>query len=178
MPSPLCRRFVDLIAGGGGLITTGAVCGFSPVGALGTTKLRACSVPLGHHPLRPERHVDLRRSLPARLALPVALSVRCSRRSYRATSAGSASPLIAIAPISPSNPTWTTSTARRLSPFLFGLTVAPVSVSDGLSGPGPVLHMLAFVTPPATACSTTAHTKFELASNIGGFIVFAVGVVY
>jgi uncharacterized membrane protein YfcA len=73
--------------------------------------------------------------------------------------------------------------AERMSPFLFGLTLAPaVGFYDGLFGPGAgSFYMLGFVALAGFGVlKATAHTKLlNFASNLGGFAVFAaVGVIF
>jgi uncharacterized membrane protein YfcA len=72
-----------------------------------------------------------------------------------------------------------TDSHRRITPFVFGLTAAPlVGFYDGVFGPGAgSFYMLSFVALAGFGMlKATAHTKLlNLGSNFGGFVVFAAG---
>lgn len=182
--------FVDSIAGGGGLITIPALllAGFSPIETLGTNKLQGMfgsgSATIHY---AANGHVDLRRQLPsALLALAGGTAGALLATIVPGDILRASLPLLLIAiafyfAIKPNM--GDVDRAERLSPFLFGLTVAPaIGFYDGLFGPGAgSFYMLAFVALAGFGVlKATAHTKLlNFASNIGGFIVFAaVGVVY
>ncbi|WP_095087432.1 TSUP family transporter [Mesorhizobium sophorae] len=182
--------FVDSIAGGGGLITIPALllAGFSPIETLGTNKLQGMfgSGSATMH-YAANGHVDLRRQLPsALLAVAGGTAGALLATIVPGDILRASLPLLLIAiafyfAIKPNM--GDVDRAERLSPFLFGLTVAPaIGFYDGLFGPGAgSFYMLAFVALAGFGVlKATAHTKLlNFASNIGGFIVFAaVGVVY
>jgi len=181
--------FMDAIAGGGGLVTVPAllIAGFSPVEALGTNKLQGLfgsgSATLAY---AAKGHVDLRSQLPSALlsflgaVLGALLATMLPGEWLRA-----ALPvlLIAIALYFAFKPNMDDlDRARRMTPFLFGLTVVPlIGFYDGLFGPGTgSFFMLAFVALAGHGLlKATAHTKLlNFASNLGGFAAFALaGVV-
>jgi uncharacterized membrane protein YfcA len=176
--------FVDSIAGGGGLIALPALllAGFSPVEALGTNKLQGlfgtASATLHY---AAEGHVDLRRQLPS-------AALACAGGAAGAFLA-TVIPgeflrlvlpfvLVAIALYFALKPNMDDiDRAERLSPFLFGATVAPlIGFYDGVFGPGAgSFYMLAFVALAGHGVlKATAHTKLlNFASNVGGFSAFA-----
>jgi uncharacterized membrane protein YfcA len=182
--------FVDSIAGGGGLITIPALllAGFSPVEALGTNKLQGMfgsgSATI-HYAAK--GHVDLRRQFPSAWLAFVGSTFGALLATFVPGDLLRALLpllLIAIAFYFALKPNMgDVDRAQRLSPFVFGLTAAPViGFYDGLFGPGAgSFYMLAFVTLAGFGVlKATAHTKLlNFASNVGGFIVFAaVGVIY
>ncbi|MER9352941.1 TSUP family transporter [Mesorhizobium sp. M0514] len=182
--------FVDSIAGGGGLITIPALllAGFPPVAALGTNKLQGIfgTASATIHYAR-NGHVDLRRQLPSALLALTGSAVGALLAAFVPGDLLRALLpllLIAIAIYFAVKPNMNdVDRAERLSPFLFGLIIAPlVGFYDGLFGPGAgSFYMLAFVSLAGFGVlKATAHTKLlNFASNIGGFIVFAIaGVVY
>jgi uncharacterized protein len=182
--------FVDSIAGGGGLITIPAMllAGFSPIETLGTNKLQGMfgsGSATSHYAAN--GHVDLRGQLPsALLALAGGAAGALLATIVPGDLLRALLPLllIAIALYFVFKPNLDdVDRAERISPFLFGLTVAPaMGFYDGLFGPGTgSFYMLAFVSLAGFGVlKATAHTKLlNFASNIGGFAVFAaVGVVY
>ncbi len=181
--------FVDSIAGGGGLITVPALllAGFSPVESLGTNKLQGLfgsgSATITY---ASEGHVDLRRQLPSALfslgggAAGAMLATILPGEFLRLIMPFV---LVAIALYFALKPNMNdVDRAQRLSPFLFGLLVVPaIGFYDGVFGQGAgSFFMLAFVALAGYGVlKATAHTKLlNFASNIGGFVVFAlVGVV-
>ena len=182
--------FVDAIAGGGGLITVPALLlfGMTPVEALGTNKLQSvfgsASATLAY---ARKGLVDVRRqgwwallsfagaALGALLAAVVPNELLATFLPLL---------LIAIALYFALKPNMDdVDRAQRMKPFLFGLMVVPaIGFYDGLFGPGTgSFFMLAFVALAGFGVlKATAHTKFlNFASNLGGFVVFAlIGVVY
>jgi len=176
--------FIDSIAGGGGLIAVPALllAGFSPVQALGTTKLQALfgsgSATLAY---AQKGQVDLRRQLPSAI-------LACAGGSAGALLATVlpgewlrlALPffLLAIALYFALKPAiGDADRAQRVTPFLFGITIVPlIGFYDGVFGPGAgSFFMLAFVTLAGYGLlKATAHTKLlNFASNLGGFGAFA-----
>ncbi len=182
--------FVDSIAGGGGLITVPAMllAGFPPIETLGTNKLQSL-FGSGSATLAYARggHVDLRSQLP--MALSSALG---SAVGAMLTTVVPGDVLRAILPVllivialyfllKPD--LGDADKHRRLSPFLFGVTLVPlVGFYDGIFGPGTgSFFMLAFVGLLGYGMlKATAHTKMlNFASNIGAFAVFALsGVIH
>jgi uncharacterized membrane protein YfcA len=182
--------FVDSIAGGGGLITVPALllAGLSPVEALGTNKIQglfgSASATLTYASkgqVEPRRQI--RPSVMAFLGSALgALAATVIPGAW--LSAALPIVLILIALFFAFKPNMNdVDRAERISPVLFGLTMAPlVGFYDGLFGPGAgSFYMLAFVTLAGFGVlKATAHTKLlNFASNLGGFAVFAaVGVIY
>ncbi len=182
--------FVDAIAGGGGLITVPALLlfGMTPVEALGTNKLQSvfgsASATLAY---ARKGLVDVRRQgwwalLSFAGAARGALLAAVVPNELLATFLPLL--LIAIALYFALKPNMDdVDRAQRMKPFLFGLMVVPaIGFYDGLFGPGTgSFFMLAFVALAGFGVlKATAHTKFlNFASNLGGFVVFAlIGVVY
>ena len=181
--------FIDSIAGGGGLITTPALllAGLSPIETLGTNKLQSLfgssSATIGY---ARAGQVNLRSQMPMalmsfagsivgallatvlpgewlRVAMPVMLIAIAL---YFAFKRGLSD----------------VDSHARITPFLFTLTFVPIiGCYDGLFGPGTgSFFMLGFVSLAGFGLlKATAHTKvLNLASNVGGFLVFALtGVV-
>jgi uncharacterized membrane protein YfcA len=181
--------FVDSIAGGGGLITVPALllAGFSPVESLGTNKLQSLfgsgSATLAY---ASKGHVDPIRQLPSALtALGSGAIGALAATVVPGDILSAALPivLVAIAVFFAVKPNMgDIDSARRLSPFLFGLLVVPsFGFYDGIFGPGVgSFYMLAFVSLAGYGMlKATAHTKLlNFASNLGSFFVFAaVGVI-
>ncbi|MGE0499936.1 MAG: TSUP family transporter [Rhizobiaceae bacterium] len=180
--------FVDSIAGGGALIVIPAllIAGLSPLQALGTNKLQAMfGVGSATFAYAARGHVDLRGQLPA-----AAMSFLGSVAGALLATAlpgdwlRAAMPLllIAIGTYFALKPNLDDSDrARRLSPFLFGITVVPlIGFYDGLFGPGAgSFFMLSYVSLAGFGLlKATAHTKLlNFASNIGGFVTFALAGV-
>ncbi|TWH01152.1 hypothetical protein L598_000100001330 [Mesorhizobium sp. J18] len=181
--------FMDSIAGGGGLITVPALLlgGFSPIEALGTNKLQGIfgsgSATITY---AAKGHVDLKRQLPAACmsflgAVLGALTATIIPGDF--LRAVLPFMLIALALYFALKPNMDDlDRAQRLSPFLFGLLLAPViGFYDGAFGPGTgSFFLLAFVSLAGYGVlKATAHTKMlNLASNLGGFTAFAfVGAV-
>jgi uncharacterized membrane protein YfcA len=182
--------FVDSIAGGGGLITVPALllAGLSPVEALGTNKVQGLfgsgSATIAY---ASKGQVDPRRQLrPALLAFTGSALGALAASVVPGDILSAALPvvLIAIALFFAFKPNMNdVDRAERMSPFLFGLTLAPaVGFYDGLFGPGAgSFYMLGFVALAGFGVlKATAHTKLlNFASNLGGFAVFAaVGVIF
>lgn len=176
--------FIDSIAGGGGLVTVPVllIAGLSPVEALATNKLQglfgAGSATIAY---AQKGHVDLRAQLwTAALAFAggVAGAALATILPSDWLRAGMPVLLIAIALYFALKPdTGDVDRARRLTPFVFGVTVVPlIGFYDGLFGPGTgSFFMLAFVALAGYGVlKATAHTKLlNFASNVGGFAVFA-----
>ena len=182
--------FVDAIAGGGGLLAIPAllVAGLPPAATLGTGKLQAlfgagmAAITYargGHFRWRDVGWLSLSafagsiggallaKSLPTdflRVLLPIML--------------------IAIATYFALKPNLDDiDRERRIGAAAFGLTAAPIiGFYDGVFGPGAgSFYMLAFVALAGMGVlRATAHTKLlNFASNVGGFLVFALaGVVH
>lgn len=176
--------FIDSIAGGGGLITLPALllAGMSPAQALATNKLQGLfgsgSATIAY---AAKGHVDLRKQLPTALltlagsALGAVLATVIPGEWMR-----TALPpmLIAIALYFLVKPNMSdVDRTRRLSPFLFGLCIAPaIGFYDGVFGPGAgSFYMLAFVSLAGFGVlKATAHTKLlNFSSNVGAFAFFA-----
>ena len=176
--------FVDSIAGGGGLITVPALllAGFPPVAALGTNKLQGLFGQVAAMIAYASKgHVDLRRLLPvAALSFFGAVAGAIVAPVTPGDWLRAALPpmLVAIALYFAFKPDLDDSDrARRLSPFLFGLTAVPlIGFYDGLFGPGAgSFFMLAYVTLAGYGVlKAIAHTKvLNLASNLGAFVALA-----
>lgn len=176
--------FIDSIAGGGGLITVPALllAGLPPVETLATNKLQgmfgSASATISY---AQKGHMDLRSQLPSALlaclggaagaALAAVLPGDWMRLALPIL-------LIAIAAYFALKPNMDdVDRAERLTPFLFGVTIAPlIGFYDGLFGPGTgSFFMLAFVALAGYGLlKATAHTKLlNFSSNIGGFTAFA-----
>ncbi|MCX8999778.1 TSUP family transporter [Rhizobiaceae bacterium BDR2-2] len=175
--------FIDAIAGGGGLIAIPAMllAGVPPLEALGTNKLSAqfgaASATLSY---ARKGHVRLREQYPMALtaiaggALGALAAALVPPDVLRATM-----PLLLIAiglyfAFRPN--LGDTDRRRRVSQFVFGLTVVPlIGFYDGIFGPGTgSFFMLAFVSLAGFGLlKATAHTKLlNLGSNFGAFLVF------
>ncbi|KQZ99697.1 hypothetical protein ASD64_15435 [Mesorhizobium sp. Root157] len=190
MLAAFAAGFIDSIAGGGALIGIPALllAGIPPVSALGTNKLQALfgsgSATLAY---ASKGHVDLRKQLPSAVVAAIGSAIGAlAATAVPADMLEAALPvvLIAIALFFAVKPRMNdVDRARRMTPFLFGLTVVPVlGFYDGIFGPGTgSFYMLAFVTLAGHGVlKATAHTKFlNLATNIGALIVFALaGAIY
>lgn len=176
--------FVDSIAGGGGMITVPVLllAGLTPVQALATNKLQGlfgtASATIAY---ASKGHVDLRKQLPwAGLSLLGGAAGAALATLLPGEWLNVVLPvmLIAIALYFALKPNMDdVDRARRITPFLFGVTLVPlIGFYDGLFGPGTgSFFMLAFVTLAGYGVlKATAHTKLlNLASNLGGFIAFA-----
>lgn len=181
--------FIDSIAGGGGLVTVPALllAGLSPVRSLGTNKLQSlfgsASATIAY---AQKGHVDLKSQLPSALmsalgaiggALLAGFLPGDVLRAFLPVL------LIAIAIYFAVKPNMDdVDRARRVTPFLFGLTIVPlIGFYDGLFGPGTgSFFMLSFVSLAGYGLlKATAHTKLlNFASNLGGFLTFAfLGVI-
>jgi uncharacterized membrane protein YfcA len=177
--------FIDSIAGGGGMITIPALllAGFSPADTLGTNKLQSL-FGSGSATIAYARggHVDL--STQGWMAVMSALGgvLGAAAAAYVPGDVLRAIMpvlLVAIALYFALKPAIGESERhRRVTPFLFGLTVVPaIGLYDGIFGPGTgSFFMLAFVTLAGYGMlKATAHTKLlNFASNIGAFAVFVV----
>lgn len=179
-----CAGFVDSIAGGGGLITVPALmlAGYSPVEALGTNKLQGLfGTASATWAYASKGHVDVKRQWPAAL-LSFGGGVLGSAAATVLPSdwLSLALPflLVAIGLYFAFKPDMgDVDRAERITPFVFGLTVVPlIGFYDGVFGPGTgSFFMLSFVALAGYGMlKATAHTKLlNLASNIGGFVGFA-----
>lgn len=182
--------FVDSIAGGGGLITIPALllAGAPPVHALGTNKLQgmfgAASATWSY-----ARHGHVRlgtQALPALLSFAGSILGALTATVLPGRIFGAVLPvlLVAIALYFLFRPGLNDiDRAERMRPALFGMTIVPlIGFYDGLFGPGTgSFFMLAFVALAGFGLlKATAHTKLlNLASNVGGLVLFAVaGAVY
>ncbi|MCR4266240.1 TSUP family transporter [Nitratireductor sp. ZSWI3] len=177
--------FMDAIAGGGGLITIPALllAGFPPVQALGTNKLQGLfGTGAAAYAYAKGGHVNIGGQLrPALLAFIAAIAGASVATILPAALLCGMMPvlLIAVAVYFAFKPNLNDiDRAQRLSPALFGFTVAPfLGFYDGAFGPGTgSFLMLAFVGLAGQGVlKATAHTKFlNFASNVGGFAAFAV----
>ncbi|WP_245451490.1 TSUP family transporter [Georhizobium profundi] len=182
--------FIDAIAGGGGLITVPALllAGVPPVESLGTNKLQSlfgsASATIAYSK---KGHVDLKKQW------------RWAVYSFVGACAGAllatVMPGIVLATLLPVllilialyfafKPDLNdVDRAERMRPALFGVLLVPlIGFYDGLFGPGTgSFFMLAFVALAGFGVlKATAHTKLlNFASNLGGFVVFALmGVVH
>nr|WP_236771121.1 TSUP family transporter [Agrobacterium tumefaciens] len=178
--------FIDSIAGGGGLITIPAmlIMGIAPLDTLGTNKLQSqfgsASATLAY---ARRGHVDLKEQLPMGLMAMLGGMLGAVTAAFvPADLLRTIMPflLIAIALYFAFKPQLSDiDSHRRITPFVFGLTVAPlVGFYDGVFGPGAgSFYMLAFVALAGFGMlKATAHTKLlNLGSNFGGFVVFAIG---
>ncbi|KAB2862015.1 MAG: TSUP family transporter [Bauldia sp.] len=181
--------FIDSIAGGGGLITVPALllAGLTPVEALGTNKLQSVfGSGSATYAYASAGLVNVRHQLPsAALAFlgSIAGAVLATILPGEWLRAALPPMLVVIALYFAFKPDMgDVDRARRLSPFLFGVTVVPViGFYDGIFGPGTgSFFMLAFVTLAGYGVlKATAHTKLlNFSSNLGSLIFFsAVGVV-
>jgi uncharacterized membrane protein YfcA len=182
--------FVDAIAGGGGLVTVPALllAGFTPVESIATNKLQAlfgsatatlAYARKGHVDLRAQSKWALLSFLGSALGAGLATVLPGEFLSALLPLL-----LIAIAVYFALKPNMgDVDRARRMGPVLFGFTIVPViGFYDGIFGPGAgSFFMLAFVGLAGFGLlKATAHTKLlNFASNLGGFVVFALaGVVH
>jgi len=175
--------FIDSIAGGGGLITIPAmlIAGIPPLETLGTNKLQgmfgSASATIAY---ARNGHVNLRKQLPmALMALIGSMFGAVIATHVPGDVLKAAMPilLIAIAAYFALKPDMSDiDTHQRLTPFVFGLTFAPlVGLYDGVFGPGAgSFYMLAFVSMAGFGLlKATAHTKLlNFGSNVGAFAVF------
>ncbi|MEM8541180.1 MAG: TSUP family transporter [Pseudomonadota bacterium] len=177
--------FVDAIAGGGGLITVSVLllCGFSPLQALATNKLQVlfgagtAALTFGL-----KGHVDLwKQKFPALIALSAGALGALLISIIPADDIRIILPflLIAVALFFWLKPGLDDeSRAERMRPSIFVVTIVPlIGFYDGFFGPGTgSFFMLAFVSLSGFGIlKATAHTKLlNFASNLGGFIVFAI----
>jgi uncharacterized protein len=174
---------VDSIAGGGGLITIPVmlIVGIPPLETLGTNKLQGIfgSVSASIAYAR-KGHVNLKKQL----LMAAASTFGSMIGAVIATVVPSdvlkgMMPilLISIAAYFALKPSISDlDSQQRLTPFVFGLTLAPlVGLYDGLFGPGAgSFYMLAFVSLAGFGLlKATAHTKLlNLGSNLGAFSIF------
>lgn len=175
--------FVDSIAGGGGLVTVPSmlIVGIPPLQTLGTNKVQSvfgsASATIAY---ARKGHVQLKEQLPMALmaavggCLGAALATIVPGELLRIVMPVL---LIVIALYFAFKPNLDDlDRHRRMSPFLFGLTVVPlIGFYDGVFGPGTgSFLMLSFVTLAGFGLlKATAHTKLlNLGSNIGALIVF------
>ncbi len=178
--------FIDSIAGGGGLITIPAmlIMGIAPLDTLGTNKLQSqfgsASATIAY---ARRGHVNLREQLPMALMAMLGGALGAIAAGFVPSSVlRTIMPflLIAIALYFALKPQMSdVDSHRRITPFVFGLVIAPlIGFYDGVFGPGAgSFYMLAFVALAGFGMlKATAHTKLlNFGSNIGGFIVFAIG---
>jgi uncharacterized membrane protein YfcA len=177
--------FVDAIAGGGGLITvpTLLLAGFSPIQSLATNKLQSL-FGSGSATLAYARggHVALRSQLPMAVMSAIGAALGAAITTFVPGDVLKALMpilLIAIALYFLLKPNiGDVDTHRRMTPFLFGLTIVPlIGFYDGVFGPGTgSFFMLAFVMLLGHGIlKATAHTKLlNFGSNIGAFIIFLI----
>lgn len=182
--------FIDSIAGGGSLMTIPALllAGVPPLATLGTNKLQGLfGVASATISYAQQGHADIRRQLPSALLafvgglcgalLATLLPIDFLRLLMPFL-------LIAIAVYFALKPNMDdVDRAERITPFVFGVTAVPlIALYDGLFGPGTgSFYMLAFVALGGLGIlRATANTKLlNLASNLGGFLAFAlVGAVW
>lgn len=176
--------FIDSIAGGGGLLTVPALllAGASPVQALATNKLQGLfGAASATYTYASKGHVDIRSQWPSALIALGASAIGAFAITQLPTEfIRPALPflLIGIAAYFWLKPGLDDmDRISRMSPIIFMVTMVPlISFYDGIFGPGTgSFFMLAFVMLAGQGMlKATAHTKaLNLASNIGGFIVFA-----
>lgn len=160
--------FIDSIAGGGGLITVPVLLlsGMSPVRSLGTNKLQSlfgsASATIAY---AQKGHVDLKKQLPSALmsalggvggALLAGFLPGDLLRAFLPVL------LIAIALYFALKPNMgDIDRTRRMTPFLFGLTIVPlIGFYDGLFGPGTGSFLCSASCPwQAMACSRQQRTQ-------------------
>ncbi|EKF19655.1 TSUP family transporter [Nitratireductor pacificus] len=175
---------MDAIAGGGGLVTIPALllAGFPPVEALGTNKLQGLfGTGAAAYSYAKGGHVDIRRQfMPGFLAFAASIAGALIATLLPAELLRGMMPvlLISVALYFAFKPNLNDlDRTERMSPLLFGLTIAPLlGLYDGAFGPGTgSFLMLAFVSLAGHGLlKATAHTKFlNFASNVGGFAAFA-----
>lgn len=175
--------FVDAIAGGRGLITIPALllAGFPPVEALGTNKLQGVfDTGSAVYAYAPGGHVNVRSQLPsAALSFCAAVLGALVATALPGDLLRGMLPvlLVAVALYFALRPNLgDLDRAQRITPFAFGVTLCPCSVSTTvLLAPAPVPSSCS---PPSLAgkglLKATVHTKFlNFASNLGGLAAFA-----
>lgn len=176
--------FMDAIAGGGGLVTipTLLLAGFPPVLALGTNKLQGMfGSGAAAYAYAKAGHVRISDQIwPAIFSFLASIAGALVATILPADLLRGMLPvlLIAVALYFAFKPNLNDiDRAQRITPFVFGLTVAPfLGFYDGAFGPGTgSFFMLAFVGLAGQGLlKATAHTKFlNFASNVGGFAAFA-----
>lgn len=176
--------FVDAIAGGGGLITVSVLllAGLSPLQALATNKLQGLfGTGAAAATFSLKGHVDLSKQYISAILAFVSGAAGAVLISYvPADNIRLILPflLIAIALFFWLKPGLDDeSRAERMRPTLFVATIVPlIGFYDGFFGPGTgSFFMLAFVSLAGYGIlKATAHAKLlNFASNVGGFIVFA-----
>lgn len=176
--------FVDAIAGGGGLITVSVLllAGFSPLQALATNKLQGLfGTGAAAMTFSLKGHVEISKQYFSAVLAFVSAALGAALISYiPADNIRFILPflLIAIALFFWLKPGLDDqSRAQRMRPTLFVATIVPaIGFYDGFFGPGTgSFFMLAFVSLAGHGIlKATAHTKLlNFASNVGGFIVFA-----
>ncbi|CAN0652992.1 putative membrane transporter protein [Nitratireductor aquimarinus] len=176
--------FMDAIAGGGGLVTipTLLLAGFPPVLALGTNKLQGMfGSGAAAYAYAKAGHVRISDQIwPAIFSFLASIAGALVATILPADILRGMLPvlLIAVALYFAFKPNLNDiDRAQRITPFVFGLTVAPfLGFYDGAFGPGTgSFFMLAFVGLAGQGLlKATAHTKFlNFASNVGGFAAFA-----
>ncbi|BCH59301.1 UPF0721 transmembrane protein [Agrobacterium vitis] len=175
--------FVDSIAGGGGLITIPAmlIAGIPPLETLGTNKLQgmfgsaSATIAYGR-----KGHVNLKKQLPMAVMSVLGGAIGAVIATYVPGDVLKALMpflLVAIAAYFAMKPNISdVDSHQRMTPFLFGLTLAPlIAIYDGVFGPGTgSFLMLAFVSLAGFGMlKATAHTKLlNFGSNVGAFLVF------
>jgi len=181
--------FIDSIAGGGGLITVPALllAGLAPVEALGTNKLQSVfGSGSATYAYARAGLVDLKHQLPAAiLSLIGSVAGAALATILPGDWLNVVLPalLVIIALYFAFKPEMSdVDRARRISPFLFGITIVPlIGCYDGIFGPGTgSFFMVGFVGLAGYGVlKATAHTKLlNFASNIGSLVLFAAaGVV-
>ncbi|MGV1949902.1 TSUP family transporter [Agrobacterium vitis] len=175
--------FVDAIAGGGGLITIPAmlIAGIPPLETLGTNKLQgmfgSASATIAYSR---KGHVNLKKQLPMAAMSVLGGAIGAVIATYVPGDVLKALMpflLVAIAAYFALKPNISdVDSHQRMTPFLFGLTLAPlIAIYDGVFGPGTgSFLMLAFVSLAGFGMlKATAHTKLlNFGSNVGAFLVF------
>ncbi|MGV2106939.1 TSUP family transporter [Agrobacterium vitis] len=175
--------FVDAIAGGGGLITIPAmlIAGIPPLETLGTNKLQgmfgSASATIAYSR---KGHVNLNKQLPMAAMSVLGGAIGAVIATYVPGDVLKALMpflLVAIAAYFALKPNISdVDSHQRMTPFLFGLTLAPlIAIYDGVFGPGTgSFLMLAFVSLAGFGMlKATAHTKLlNFGSNVGAFLVF------
>lgn len=178
--------YIDSIAGGGGLIAIPAllVAGLPPLAALGTGKLQAL-FGSGMAAISYARggHLNLVKLAPLALvafagSICGALLATMLPREFLNTVMPVA--LIGIALYFALKPNLSDiETTARLPFWFFAAGVVPaIGFYDGIFGPGAgSFYMIAYVALAGYGLlRATAHTKLlNFASNVGGFVVFAIG---
>ncbi|MHB2167486.1 TSUP family transporter [Alsobacter sp. R-9] len=184
----LCAGFFDAIAGGGGLLTVPALllAGFDPVAAVATNKLQGSFGTLSATvAFARAGRIDWRDALP--MAAAAAVGSVAGAGAVRLLSPTLLAAAVPVLLVSVALYFWLgprmgeADVRRRMPPWLFALTVAPVvGFYDGIFGPGAgSFYMVGFVTLLGLGLvRATAHTKLlNAASNVASLLFYiAVGL--